>query len=113
MSAELEAQPPSAAPSATIPRIRISLIPQTAVIQAQLQVEGNSENAQAAREGLEFYIPARTYFAARPASHERPPTTAKITAAIQASEAEWLLMLITKTTIAAISHREAIARPHQ
>jgi hypothetical protein len=54
------------------------------------------------------------FFAARPASHERPPTTTKDTAAIQASESDSLFVRIaTKIVNAAIAHMEAIVRPHQ
>ena len=42
MSAELDAQPPNVAPSATIPMIRILLIPRPASIQAQPEGEGNA-----------------------------------------------------------------------
>jgi hypothetical protein len=60
------------------------------------------------------HIPLRTYFAARPTSHETAPTPAKNIAVIQASEAEFLLKnMIRRTTTAAISQSEAIAKPHQ
>jgi hypothetical protein len=49
MSCELVAQPPSAAPSATIPRTRILLIPRPADIQAQPQVESNTACAKDSR----------------------------------------------------------------
>jgi hypothetical protein len=49
MSAELDAQPPSAAPSATITRIRISLIPRPATIEAQPGGEGKGERGKADR----------------------------------------------------------------
>jgi hypothetical protein len=45
-------QPPNAAPSAMIPRIRILVVPRPAGIQAQPEVEGKGERAKAAREGL-------------------------------------------------------------
>jgi len=54
ISAELDAQPPSAAPSTTIPRIRILLIPRPASIQAQPGGEGKGESAKAPRKGWIF-----------------------------------------------------------
>src|SRR3981081_1664455 len=46
ISAELEAQPPNAAPSATIPRIRMfDYLPRPGAIQAQLAVEGKGRRA--------------------------------------------------------------------
>jgi len=63
---------------------------------------------------VEPSVPAGTYFAARPANYENPPTTAKNAAAIQASDAARVfVMLIAKTVIAAISQSEAIASAHQ
>jgi hypothetical protein len=46
------AQPPNAAQSATIPRIRILVAPQPACIQAQPEVDGNTARAKAAHQGL-------------------------------------------------------------
>jgi hypothetical protein len=43
----LVAQPPNAAPSATIPKIRILLIPRPVRIQAQPEGEGNTARATA------------------------------------------------------------------
>jgi hypothetical protein len=61
-----------------------------------------------------YQIPVKADFAARPASQEKPPTTAKNTAAIQASESKSLcVMIAVKIVRAAISHREAITRPNQ
>jgi hypothetical protein len=60
-----------------------------------------------------YQIPARMYFAARPASQATTPTTAKNTAA-QTSQAEILFVMIAiKIVNADIPHREAAARPHQ
>jgi hypothetical protein len=46
ISSELDAQPPNAAHSATIPKIRILLIPMPGRIQAQSEVEGNGGATQ-------------------------------------------------------------------
>jgi hypothetical protein len=48
---DLDAQPPSAAPNATIPRIRILLIPRPTSIQAQPEVEGNGNRAATNQAG--------------------------------------------------------------
>jgi hypothetical protein len=52
ISDELDAQPPSAAPSATIPIILILLIPRPDCIQAQPGVDGKGEHAKAHRKGI-------------------------------------------------------------
>jgi hypothetical protein len=53
--------------------------------------------------------------AARPSIQEKPPTAAKNTAAIQASESPGILFVVSaaKIVIAAISHMKAIAKQHQ
>ena len=61
-----------------------------------------------------YQIRARTYFAARPAIQERPPTAAKNTTAIQASESGSLFVtMAAKIVSAANPDVIAIVRPHR
>src|SRR5947209_6767386 len=64
-------------------------------------------------EPSEGWLAVRTYFAERPTSQVKAPTTAKNTTASHASDAARLAMISAIATNAAISHKEAIARPHQ
>jgi hypothetical protein len=48
ISDELDAQPPNAAPSTTIPRIRILVVPGPTGIQPQPEVEGKGERKKGA-----------------------------------------------------------------